>query len=264
MFGRNKKENIKEADVSISCVFRSWALLCVLAGLSWAGAKEIRSIAVLDLDGSGLDAGEVKTLSEALRNNIIELNAFTVLERGKMDVILKEQGFQQSGACTNDACAVEMGQLLGVDAMILGSIGKVGKTYSLTVRILDLSTGKILRSASQYYKGEIDGLLTETIHEIAKKICSKDKPVEAAQDKVAVKAEPSPKSEESKPEVTEGKGHTLLYVLLGAAALAGGIGVFIFLNQSAEDSKQATSDAEQRPSYPAPPSGMLVPVRGGY
>ncbi|MFH0920719.1 MAG: CsgG/HfaB family protein [Fibrobacterota bacterium] len=244
-------------------------LTCLFAVSSPALAEEkpIRSIAVLDMEGTGLDAGEVKTLSEALRNNVIELNAYTVLERSKMDVILKEQGFQQSGACTNDACAVEMGQLLGVDAMIVGSIGKVGKTYSISVRMLDLGTSRILRSASQYYKGEIDGLLTETIVGIAKKICVRDKPAlsEAAQDAVkttpAASAEttPAPASDES---VQKGKSNTWLYVTLGVAALAGGIGAFILMNNASNDKKTPTA-TDERPAYPNPPASLVPQMKGG-
>jgi hypothetical protein len=233
-----------------------------------AESKGIRSIAVLDLEGSGMDAGEVKTLSDALRNSIIDNNVYTVLERGKMDVILKEQGFQQSGACTNDACAVEMGQLLGVDAMILGSIGKVGKTYSMTVRILDLSTGRILRSASQFYKGEIDGLLTETIQGIAKKICVADKPAQtASKDAVDVKKETPAKPAETpaKTESVSGNSNMLLYIAIGAAALAGGIGIILFLNNSSKDETTTPPETtEPRPSYPAPPSAGFTPaMRGG-
>lgn len=247
-------------------------ILAVAMTVMAAGAeRKINSIAVLDLEGSGLDAGEVKTLSEALRNSVINNNVYTVLERGKMDVILKEQGFQQSGACTNDACAVEMGQLLGVDAMMVGSIGKVGKTYSLTVRLLDIGTSRIIRSVSQFYKGEIDGLLTETIQDISKKICVRDTKSEpaaptatpAAIDAASVKKDKVAEAPAgtAAPAVEQGKSNTWMYVAIGAAALAGGIGLFIILNGSTE--KTPTPSANDRPVYPDPPSGLLPQREGG-
>ena len=42
---------------------------------------------------------------------------FRVIERTEMDNILREQGFQKSGACDDENCLVEVGQLLGVNRM---------------------------------------------------------------------------------------------------------------------------------------------------
>lgn len=249
--------------------------IIALAGLLAVNAEgdgSAHSIAILDLEASGLDAGEVKTLSDALRNNIIDQGAYTVLERSKMDVILKEQGFQASGACTNEACAVEMGQLLGVDAMVLGSVGRVGKTYSVTVRMLDIKTGKIFHSASEYYKGEIDGLLTETMRNIAVKLATTQKaapapqPAAAPKDAVQTQAAPEPAAPAKQETVGKGKSHTILYITIGAVALAGGVGAFLFLNKSSEEEQKPGGDTPQtppsRPGFPTPPSYNLA-VKGG-
>ena len=61
--------------------------------------------------------------------------------------------------CNSAECAVQIGQLLGVQAMIAGDIGKVGQTYTLDLRMVDVSTGKIIKTHNEDYKGEIDGLL---------------------------------------------------------------------------------------------------------
>jgi hypothetical protein len=59
-----------------------------------------------------------------------------------MNEILKEQGFQMTG-CTSSECAVEAGKILNVAKMVGGSIGKIGTTYTLDLRIIDVATGKI-------------------------------------------------------------------------------------------------------------------------
>jgi hypothetical protein len=92
------------------------------------------------------------------------------MERGKMQEILKEQAFQQSGACNTDACAVEVGQLIGVEKMVAGSLGRVGKTYSIVLRLIDVKTGRVERSVTQDYTGAIDRLLTEGMGAIADKL----------------------------------------------------------------------------------------------
>ena len=83
---------------------------------------------------------------------------YIVLERGKMDEVLKEQGFQQTGCITSE-CAVEVGRMLGVQQMVAGSIGKVGTVYTVSARIFDVQTGKILKSANYDHIGDIGQLL---------------------------------------------------------------------------------------------------------
>ncbi|OGJ92052.1 MAG: hypothetical protein A2268_05835 [Candidatus Raymondbacteria bacterium RifOxyA12_full_50_37] len=208
---------------------------------------KVRSIAVLDLEGSGVEPGETKTLSDALRAKILDRNVYTVMERGKVDIILQEQGFQRSGACDEDACVVEMGQLLGVDAMVVGSIGKVGQTYSVAVRMFAVQSGKIVQSASRYYKGEIDGLLTEVIDGIAEQICT----AATAPSSQAKSPESEKKGSGKKAEVKQ--SNTVLYVGIAALVIGGGVGAYFFMKDSDEPT---TEEPAKRPAFPSPPASL--------
>ncbi|MBU4445177.1 SUMF1/EgtB/PvdO family nonheme iron enzyme [bacterium] len=122
-------------------------------------AQQLTTLAVLDFEGLGITESEAKALTNRLRSVLVNTGAYQVVERGKMDAILDEQGFQLSG-CTSEECVVEVGQLLGVQKMLAGSISLVGKTYSVEMRIIDIELGKIERSATYDIKEEIDQLLT--------------------------------------------------------------------------------------------------------
>ncbi|MCB0283889.1 MAG: hypothetical protein KDF60_14985 [Calditrichaeota bacterium] len=126
-------------------------------------------IAIIDLDANGISISEVKTLTDRLRNELFYSKKFQVLEREKMEEILVEQGFQQSG-CTSNECLVEAGKLINVKHIIGGSVGKVGQTYTVSLRMIDVEKGKIISIATQDYKGQIDGLLTFVIPKISKEI----------------------------------------------------------------------------------------------
>jgi len=121
------------------------------------------TLAVLDLDAKGLAKNEVEILTNRLRSNTVNLGIYDVVERQKMQEILDEQQFQLSG-CTSDACAVEVGQLLGVQKMITGSVGAFGKVFTVELRLLDIETGKIERSASYDFQDELEILLMEGIN----------------------------------------------------------------------------------------------------
>ncbi|MEJ2053176.1 MAG: PEGA domain-containing protein [Calditrichaceae bacterium] len=107
----------------------------------------------------GLNPSEVGSLSDRLRSLLVKTNAFDVVDRGQMEEILKEQGFQMSG-CTSAECAVEAGQILGVEEMITGSIGKIGRLYTIDIILIDVETSKIIKSITRDYQGEIEGLVS--------------------------------------------------------------------------------------------------------
>jgi TolB-like protein len=131
-----------------------------------------QQIAVLALDPVGVSKSESITLTNRLRSEMVKTGAFTILERDKMDVILKEQGFQMTG-CTSSECAVEAGQLLNVKQICSGSIGKIGSIYTVTVRLVDVETGKILKNVTEDCECPLELVLTNSMHNIALKIAGK-------------------------------------------------------------------------------------------
>lgn len=130
-----------------------------------------QNIAVLDLEPrGGLTAEEVLSISDRLRGELINTGRYTVIERGQMDLILKEQGFQQSGVCSEASCIVEVGQLLAVHKMVGGSIGKVGKAYSINLKIIDVQSGKIERQVADDIKCSKEELVSFHIKNVARKM----------------------------------------------------------------------------------------------
>ena len=118
------------------------------------------SVAVLDFEANGIPDYEAETLTERLRSEIANTKAFRITDRKLLDKILNEQALQQSG-CTTDECSAEIGQLLGAQFMISGSIGKLGDTFTVESKLVSVSTGAAERTKSISFKGPIAGLLTE-------------------------------------------------------------------------------------------------------
>jgi TolB-like protein len=142
-------------------------VICLSISASAQNAK--LNIAVSDLTGQGVDASSTAIISDRLRTSLFKEGGFTVLERSAMQDILKEQGFQQSG-CTSDACAVQIGQLLGVSYIVVGTVGKLGHLFTIDVRMIEVATGKISYSENVDCDCPIEKVLTSSIVSIAKKI----------------------------------------------------------------------------------------------
>jgi hypothetical protein len=112
------------------------------------------NVAVLNLKAAdGVTAGEAEIISDRLRAELFNTGNVTIMERSEMKQILAEQGFQQSGACSDEACMVQTGKLLGVQQIIAGSIGKVGSMYLINLRMFDVTTGKLVRAISRNLDG---------------------------------------------------------------------------------------------------------------
>jgi TolB-like protein len=145
-------------------------LLCVVylqvTSLSWAGEK-VR-IGVLELRANEVSEGEARALTDRLRTELFQTGRFEVVEREKMTEILQEQGFQQSGVCNTDVCAVEVGKLIGAEQMVAGSVSRIGQTYSVNLRVLDVEQGVMVRTATEDCSCAIDRVLTETIRHVAR------------------------------------------------------------------------------------------------
>ncbi|MFB0515764.1 MAG: PEGA domain-containing protein [Candidatus Neomarinimicrobiota bacterium] len=133
-------------------------------------AQEKQTLAVLEFEGFGLSESEVQALTNRLRTNTTQLGVYRVIERGLMLQILQKQDFQLTG-CTSNECAVEIGQLLGAQLVLAGSIGKVGNTWTVEMRIVDVESRAVIETASYGTQGSIDLVLTEGMSAAARKIC---------------------------------------------------------------------------------------------
>lgn len=149
-------------------------LLFSIVSVSVAAAPVDRpaliTIAVADLHAKGIEISAAEMISERLRTELLGTDAFRVMERSQMDAVLKEQGFQQSGACDNSECLVEMGQLLGVEQMLVGSVGKVGEVLSITVRAVNVASGEVTITVTEDCRCRLEDLLTSTTKIVAVKV----------------------------------------------------------------------------------------------
>jgi TolB-like protein len=140
-----------------------------------APAEEKIFIAVLEFEGKNVTAVDASILTDKLRGELIRTGRFTVLERGAMNDILKEQGFQRTG-CTDESCIVEIGQLIGVKKMIAGSIGKIGNMFFISGRMIDIESGQIDKVVDEEIEGDITIVLKKGIPSVSANLAGSNIP----------------------------------------------------------------------------------------
>ena len=132
------------------------------------------TIAVLNLDPKGVSQVEAEVLSDKLRSQIIltvssdeyreaeEKDQYTVVEQNQIDRIFDQFGIQNTG-CVSDSCAIEFGHILQVDRIVVGTVGLIGQTYSISTRIVDVETARTLSTSDRQSRGSIDDLMNKVI-----------------------------------------------------------------------------------------------------
>ena len=100
------------------------------------------NIAVLDLKAINIPPEETILLTEMFRSEIYKMNRYRVMNREDMKEIMGEQAFQNSGLCDDTQCLIEIGNILKVNKIITGSIGKLDSTYSVTIKQIDIETSQ--------------------------------------------------------------------------------------------------------------------------
>lgn len=135
-----------------------------------SAAAKVFSVAVMDPECSGVDSLVGQTLNTKLRTELFGTGNFQILERGRMQDILTEQGYQQTGICNSTECYVKVGQLVGVDAIFVASYGRAGNVSLLTLRAISVETGSVLEEVSAEVSGGDEKLLTEGVPTLVRKL----------------------------------------------------------------------------------------------
>ncbi len=146
------------------CVFPtksfSLVLLLLLSVVSplLSQTKHRYAISTITSEG-GVSPEESRLIADRLSVELFRTGKATILERKEMNTILQEQGFQAAGVCDEQSCLVEMGQLLGVQSVIAGTIGKVGTLLMFNVRVIDVGKGDVTTVVSRDINGGIEGIV---------------------------------------------------------------------------------------------------------
>ncbi|MBN1894473.1 hypothetical protein JW906_08255, partial [bacterium] len=116
--------------------------------------REKIALAVLDFDAKNTDKANAEFVTDLLQTELFNTGSFKVVERQKVKKLIEEQHFQSSGMTDMDQ-AVEIGRLLNVQKIMIGTVTLLGSTYILNTRILDVqSAAVVLAEAAECRGGE--------------------------------------------------------------------------------------------------------------
>ncbi len=226
------------------------SLLCVATIAMSQSVSKLPLIAVMPLTPQGVDSASALVVTDALSDQLLRDGKVRVMERSQMEKILKEQGFTQSGMCDGTECALVIGKLLSIDRMVVGSLGKLGESFTLSVRVVDVGTGEILGSARRMRKGAIDDVISDLLPLVTKDLVfakpqNQPKPIA---DQLAMPKPTPPPADLPRPEEprSQKSGHAWAWWTAGGVVVAGGAVAAFLLTR--ESSTTPTTPDNQTPS----------------
>ncbi len=116
-------------------------------------------IAVLDFTVTDVSQSEMKSIIGLLSSALFRTGSFTVIDVSQRETVLRELQFSLSG-CSDESCMLEVGKLLSAEAIVIGSIGRVGQKYVLSSKMLETETAMTLGTADGIYT-TLDSLLSD-------------------------------------------------------------------------------------------------------
>ena len=151
-------------------------ILCIVyilsiffASLVLAQAKI--TIAVLNFEPKNISIETAEAVSDILSTELFNTNRFQVVERKAVAKIFEEHKLQMSGVTDMDQAA-QIGQLLNVQKIMIGSVSKLGSTYIINTRLVNVETGELDLAEKVMSSGGETGL-PKAIAELATKISAK-------------------------------------------------------------------------------------------
>lgn len=144
-------------------------MLCLLSGFSPVFSQTDRSlpvVAVLDFNNVSkkfyLDELQ-KSFPALLKTELSQKKSLFIVERQKIDDILKEQDFVLSDLSEDKDKQAKVGSLIGADYVITGDISENGKQIRIDVAITKISNGQIVGEKAMAPSKEHIGIMARML-----------------------------------------------------------------------------------------------------
>lgn len=160
------------------------ALMAVLA----ASEKPVVSVLYFENQSSDAELGFVsKGLTDMLITDLVAFDGVKVVERTRLEEVLKELNFQQT-KYVDKKSATKLGQVLNANYLVYGSITPAGGKLLLETRLVNAKDGAIVASARQQdERDKVFDMEQRLANELVAKIDAKLTADDSARRKVRVK-----------------------------------------------------------------------------
>jgi len=139
----------------------SLLLFCVgLLVSAPVGAAEPVSIGVMEFTAkTGIAQEKADVMVDVLAEKVMRMGDVRVITKWDIQSMLNIEKQKRMLGCDDEDCASEIGGVLGLRWMVVGNVGRFGKTYLLNLKLMDVVEVQVASRVSRRIKGDEDDLL---------------------------------------------------------------------------------------------------------
>ena len=108
-------------------------------------------------------------LAEALREELLQLGVFTLVNRENIAKVMEEHKLQQSGL-VDDSQILQLGKWLAAQQAVSGRISLLGESFVVQAKRIDLEKAETLKMASLQCPVSQQEKLLDDVSELARKL----------------------------------------------------------------------------------------------
>lgn len=154
-----------------------YGILCFLIALAdplFSAARfqedEKLRIAVFPFATKGVGVEDAGKIRDQWATVLDQSGKVRVMSWSAMQAVMQDVGFSKLDECQTSACAAYFGKILGVDAVVLGSVERVDESYRLQARLVKVSTSDVLYDRTRALKDHLEALLANHIGTMAQEM----------------------------------------------------------------------------------------------
>ncbi|GAB4292645.1 MAG: hypothetical protein Kow0090_06650 [Myxococcota bacterium] len=219
------------------------------------GGRVVIKVAVLNISAqAGIEENIAVLINEAFLAEIRKRPELNVIGMAEIKTMLGYEEQKQTVGCTDDSCVIEIGGALGVDRLVTGVLGRLGNSFLINVKLLNIRDATVEKQVSHRIKAESEEALLDALPEIAEELFGKSS--ERGKEGHIVKTEKreekvekvgAEKEMESELIEEEGGGASIWAWIIGgagAAALGAGAGFGFFALKMKEKGEKLVEESK--------------------
>jgi hypothetical protein len=107
----------------------------------------------------GVSSNSIPIITDTLYAALLKSQWFRLVTREDMAKLLAEHKLQMSEICDSSTRAVEFGKIMNAEKMLIGTASKLGTTYQVVLKLVNVETGEIEKAGEAEASGNVNVLM---------------------------------------------------------------------------------------------------------
>ncbi len=117
-------------------------------------------VAVFDVEARGIPTEQVPVLTEVLTTHLAAGAQLEVIAGRDLAAILDYEAQKQLLGCDDSSCFAELGGAIGADKLVVAQVGKLGDTYVVNIKMIDVRNIRIDARVSENVTGGLGKVIS--------------------------------------------------------------------------------------------------------